>query len=61
MGDEAHVLENTQVLRDRGSADGEPGCEVPDRPGPGAEKLEDLPPRRVSQRVQRMSVSYHLP
>jgi hypothetical protein len=61
MSDEAGFLEDAQVLRDGGPRHGEPGRELADRPRAGPEELEDLPPRRVAERVERMSVSLHLP
>jgi hypothetical protein len=61
MGDETDVLEDAQVLRDGGPAHRQIGGEVPDRPRAGAKELEDLSPRRVAERVERMSVSTHLP
>jgi hypothetical protein len=61
VDDEAGLLEDAEVLRDGGAADREVGRELAHRPRPAAEELEDLPPRRVAQRVQRMTVSSHLP
>jgi hypothetical protein len=59
--DETDVLEDAKVLRDGRPADRESGRQLADGAWPGAEQLEDLPPRRVAERVERMSVSYHLP
>jgi len=61
VSDEAGALQHAQVLRDGGSTHGELGCELAHRPGAGTEELEDLPPRRIAERVERMSVSLHLP
>jgi hypothetical protein len=61
MADEADVLEDAQMLRDRGPADREPCRKLSHRARAGAKELEDLPPRRVAECVQRMSVSNHLP
>jgi len=59
--DEADVLEDAEVLRDGRPADRKPGSELANGSRPRAEELEDLPPRRVAQRVERMVVSIHLP
>jgi hypothetical protein len=61
MRDEADVLENAQVLRDRGPAHGQIGSEIADRPRPRLELLEDVTSRGVAQRIERVSVSNHLP
>src|SRR4029079_14786914 len=61
MRDEADVLENPQVLRDLGPAHRQIGSEVADRPRSRLELLEEVSSRRVAQRVERMSVSNHLP
>jgi hypothetical protein len=61
MHDEADVLEDAQVLRHGRPADGKPCRELAHRAGSRTEQLEDLPPRRVSERVQWVSVSLHLP
>jgi len=57
VGDETSALEDAQMLRDRGPAHGELGCELADGPGPAAKELEYLSPSRIAERVQRMSVS----
>jgi hypothetical protein len=59
--DETDVLEDAQVLRDRRPAHGQRGGELSDGPRPAAEELEHLPPGAVTERVERMSVSIHLP
>jgi hypothetical protein len=59
--DETDRLQNAQMLRDRRSAHRELGCKVADRSRPRAEELEDLPSRRIAERVERMTVSTHLP
>jgi hypothetical protein len=59
--DETDVLEDAQVLRDRGPAHGQRGGELSDGPWAAAEELEHLPPGAVTERVERMSVSVHLP
>ena len=61
MGNEAYLLENSQVLRDRWTTDRQPVGELADGARPGAEQLEDLPPRRVAESVERVSVRLHLP
>jgi hypothetical protein len=61
MGDEPGLLEDAQVLRDGRAAHRKIAGEVADRPRPRAQQLEDLPPGRIAQRVERMSVSFHLP
>jgi hypothetical protein len=61
MRDEARVLEDAQVLGDRRPAHGQLRRELADRPRPPAQQLEDLPPRRIAERVERMTVSLHLP
>ena len=60
VSDEAGVPQDAQVLRDGRSAHGKLGCELTHRPGAAAKELEDLPPRRIAERVERMSVSLHL-
>ena len=59
--DEADLLEDAQVLRDRGPADGQGCSEFPHGPWPVPQKLEHLPAGAVAERVERMSVSDHLP
>jgi hypothetical protein len=49
------------MLRDGRPAYRELVGELSDRPRSAAEKLEDLPPCRIAERVERMSVSMHLP
>jgi hypothetical protein len=49
------------VLGDGWPADRQLRSELSDRARSRAEKLEDLPPRRVAEGVERMSVSIHLP
>ena len=61
MRDETDALEDAQVLRNRGPADRKAGCEVADRSRPRAKELEDLSPCRIAERVERVSVSIHLP
>ena len=59
--DEADVLEDTQVLRDGRPADGKARRELAYGPWSRTQQLEDLPPGRVAERVEGMSVSLHLP
>ena len=61
MGDEPGILEDTQVLGDGGTAYRKVACELADLTRTGAQELEDVPSRRVAERIQRMSVSRHLP
>ncbi len=61
MGDEPGLLEDAQVLGDRGAAHGQIAGEVSDRARPRPQQLEDLPPGRVAQRVEGVCVSNHLP
>ena len=58
---QADLLEDAQMLRDGRPAHGKPSSELADGARTGAEELEDLAPRRVAERVERMSVSNHLP
>jgi hypothetical protein len=61
MGNEADVLEHAEVLRDGRPADGKAGRELAHRTWARPKQLEDLPPRRVTERVEWMAVSLHLP
>jgi hypothetical protein len=61
MGNEAGFLEDTQVLGDGWPAHGELRCEFAHRAGATPQELEDLPSRRIAERVERVSVSLHLP
>src|SRR3954467_6560093 len=53
------VLQDLQVLRDRGTADGELAGELADRPGPRDEAFEDRLPRGVAQCGHRCSYVRH--
>ena len=59
--DEPGVLQHSQMLGHGGPAHGKLGCELADGARPRAQALEDLPPRRVAERVERVPVSIHLP
>ena len=60
--DQARILEHTQVLRDRGPADGKPMSEHADRAGDGEQALDYHPARRIAEGIQLDSmVSMHLP
>lgn len=59
---QAGGLEHPQVLRYGRPADRQPGRQLADGLGPGAQAFEDGEPRRVAQRFQTaLNVSIHLP
>src|SRR4051812_9612814 len=59
VGHQPGVLQDLEVLRDRGAADRELAGELADRPGPRDEALEDRLPRGVAQRGHRCSYVRH--
>ena len=59
--DEARVLQDSEMLGDGGTAHRKLGGELADGARPRAQELEDLPASRVAERVERVSVSLHLP
>ena len=59
--DEPGVLQHAQVLRHRRSTDREPRRQRPDRERALLQRLEDLPPSPVAERVESYSVRTHLP
>jgi hypothetical protein len=61
MGHETGILEDAQMLRHGRPADGKLRCELRNRSGPALQELEDLTPGWIAERVERMSVSVHLP
>src|SRR5215208_1229906 len=54
---EPSLLQDAQVLRDRGAADRQLVRDLPDRPRARAQLLEDRPPGAIAQRIHRISVS----
>ena len=61
VGDKTRQLEDPQVLGHGWPAHGELRGELPDRSGSALQQLEDMPARGIAERVQRMTVSSHLP
>jgi hypothetical protein len=61
MRDEARILEDAEMLRDRGAAHRDLRGEVAHGLRAAAEELEDQPASRVAEGVERVSVSFHLP
>ena len=61
IGHEPSVLEDAEMLRDRGTADGELARELPDGQRTLQQARQDRPARAVTQGVElRMFVSNHL-
>jgi hypothetical protein len=61
MSHQTRQLEDAQVLRHSRPADGELGSELADRSRSASQQLEDVPPGGIAERIQRMTVSKHLP
>lgn len=56
VGDEAGLLEQAQMARDRGAADRQCVGELLDRAVTGAQQLEDRAPLGVAERVEGVAV-----
>jgi hypothetical protein len=54
LADEPRQLEESQVARYRRSTDRQGIGKLLDRPAAGAEKLDDRPPVRIAERVERI-------
>src|SRR4051812_6980153 len=55
VGDQARVLEQLEVSRHRGAADGELVGELAYRAVTGSEQLDDRPPVRVTEGIERIA------
>jgi hypothetical protein len=56
---QAGALEDSQVLGDRGAADGKPIGQLPDRAGTPPDELVDPAARGIGESLERVFVSAH--
>jgi hypothetical protein len=59
VADEMSILEHTQVLRDRGAADGKAGGEIAHRARPSAQAIKESAAVEIAKSIESRMVSLH--